>query len=980
QSLNNIRRELNPYDGMYEGEVESLKPALTDKLFNSKYGLISKKLSENLVAEMFNGKTQNIDIRISSFMKTMYRTLIFDLFKNTENTSFLKTIKETSTYITTEGINFLLIREHVALAVKEYLNQAITIIKNKTFISDATTLVLNELTDANNLKTEGYTFKNINEYLITLTDEIANELTYNYASIERIIDKTMGYFLTQLAYSLTFLHINYAENAKSEGVSIDSIIKSHIISSSMIGLFSIKTKYRTHHLGYAYDSSAKIVSKVLNSFFYLYKKKFLKPDGEGKLIEKTEEEILEGYFSGEINKSFYKDKVKFNFMNVERKIINEQNKDYNFIFGQPIKNYGITMFLNDIFTETSELSGLNNDVERYLLTKFTQFENGEKFCDIIDPIDYGYGPTQTEKPLSYKIDNITENGKINNIMKKRLIGDCDVFNDLKKINRIVNNPVFDVMPDYEVLIKKRDLEYEGVVDSRNDFKITSAFLLKNVLRVSVMVDPKTKIKTATVTSVDSSKRILDMTRDGSIAVQVSTSKNVSTTKKDEKNGELDYNIETKDMVELFTIEAGDVIEIRLGSYKNKQFINEGFEEDFRKSIVFKGTISKISNMSNIIEISGVGNASLLYSTHHKSVVMGTEGLFTKAKNFITTVFKIGSNRGATSTGDEINQYKNNKTANNHLFNIIKNKDDFNEVFKNNERGSMYNAAHFALGSLPTIASNLITGGDLASSGLAMRKFITSQIDSPFGVVTEIEDPRSKAIDPNIYRNVYNVDKDYDTYGAQYYDMSALGNAAPKEYDENGNKIVDLEYKIKESTDKVKEEIYIANQNTAGESGSGGVGNETSTNLNENVDFIWPTKSRRITSGYQFNREHPVTKKRKDHLAIDIGRVTNSKGEFISGKNYVYASRSGVCSYGKTNNSGNYVSIDHSYSQNGKTVTCSTFYCHLESSDVYNGKKVKAGDVIGVMGGTGLSSGIHLHFAITINGTKVNPVNYLKEVE
>ncbi|MDN7242567.1 peptidoglycan DD-metalloendopeptidase family protein [Planococcus sp. N028] len=68
--------------------------------------------------------------------------------------------------------------------------------------------------------------------------------------------------------------------------------------------------------------------------------------------------------------------------------------------------------------------------------------------------------------------------------------------------------------------------------------------------------------------------------------------------------------------------------------------------------------------------------------------------------------------------------------------------------------------------------------------------------------------------------------------------------------------------------------------------------------------------------------------------------------------------------------GNHVVIDH---QNGYE----TIYGHLESIGVKKGDKVQAGTKLGKMGTTGRSTGIHLHFEISLDGTTKNPLDYLK---
>ncbi|WP_186763934.1 peptidoglycan DD-metalloendopeptidase family protein [Planomicrobium sp. CPCC 101079] len=67
--------------------------------------------------------------------------------------------------------------------------------------------------------------------------------------------------------------------------------------------------------------------------------------------------------------------------------------------------------------------------------------------------------------------------------------------------------------------------------------------------------------------------------------------------------------------------------------------------------------------------------------------------------------------------------------------------------------------------------------------------------------------------------------------------------------------------------------------------------------------------------------------------------------------------------------GNRVVIDH---QNGYE----TIYGHLKSIDVKKGQKVQAGTKLGKMGSTGRSTGVHLHFEISLDGKTKNPLRYI----
>jgi hypothetical protein len=68
--------------------------------------------------------------------------------------------------------------------------------------------------------------------------------------------------------------------------------------------------------------------------------------------------------------------------------------------------------------------------------------------------------------------------------------------------------------------------------------------------------------------------------------------------------------------------------------------------------------------------------------------------------------------------------------------------------------------------------------------------------------------------------------------------------------------------------------------------------------------------------------------------------------------------------------GNYVAV---MGEDG----CTIYYCHLDKRCVKQGDRVKAGDVIGVMGNTGYSFGKHLHFEVRPKNVKaINAADYL----
>lgn len=100
--------------------------------------------------------------------------------------------------------------------------------------------------------------------------------------------------------------------------------------------------------------------------------------------------------------------------------------------------------------------------------------------------------------------------------------------------------------------------------------------------------------------------------------------------------------------------------------------------------------------------------------------------------------------------------------------------------------------------------------------------------------------------------------------------------------------------------------------------------------------------------------------------------TNHKGLDIAAKagTPIYATSSGTVTYsGYKGALGNLVIINH-----GNGVE--TYYGHCSSLNVSVGQKVEAGDKIAAVGKTGSATGYHLHLEVHVNGTAVNPQNYI----
>ena len=127
-----------------------------------------------------------------------------------------------------------------------------------------------------------------------------------------------------------------------------------------------------------------------------------------------------------------------------------------------------------------------------------------------------------------------------------------------------------------------------------------------------------------------------------------------------------------------------------------------------------------------------------------------------------------------------------------------------------------------------------------------------------------------------------------------------------------------------------------------------------------VPAFMPVRNFNYSSGFGV-RYDPFNGNQAMHAGLDM---SGAMGEPI------YASASGtVVTAGRANGYGNLIELDHGHG-------LATRYGHLSYIGVYNGQRIKQGELIGRMGSTGRSTGTHLHFEVRIDGRAVNPRPYL----
>lgn len=186
-----------------------------------------------------------------------------------------------------------------------------------------------------------------------------------------------------------------------------------------------------------------------------------------------------------------------------------------------------------------------------------------------------------------------------------------------------------------------------------------------------------------------------------------------------------------------------------------------------------------------------------------------------------------------------------------------------------------------------------------------------------------------------YTMILNLENDIDAYTAAYEENEAA------------------EEKLQQEINEAVEELERQNAQNPN--------NNNNNYTSGNGSFIWPCPaSHNVTSPFGY-RIHPIFGTTKFHSGIDIAAASGSAVLAVAGGTVVTSTYSS--SYG------HYIVVNHG---NGYT----SLYAHLSNRLVSAGSTVSQGTTIGLVGSTGWSTGPHLHFEISQNGTRVNPLNYV----
>lgn len=111
-----------------------------------------------------------------------------------------------------------------------------------------------------------------------------------------------------------------------------------------------------------------------------------------------------------------------------------------------------------------------------------------------------------------------------------------------------------------------------------------------------------------------------------------------------------------------------------------------------------------------------------------------------------------------------------------------------------------------------------------------------------------------------------------------------------------------------------------------------------------------------------SRLHPLLGFVRDHRGLDFTADTGTP---------VYATGDGVIKMAYVSKSfGKVIFVDHGFGYE-------TRYAHLSEFNARKGQRVRRGEVIGLVGSTGLSGGPHLHYEVLFQGEHVNPIHFFQ---
>lgn len=770
--------------------------------------------------------------------------------------------------------------------------------------------------------------------------EISKEIDYYYKNNNKNIEFTL--------YNIFLLRLTCFNLTENKYGSIDKIAKNEMLNDLLKGTvlcapMLIKMDNRTDTFGLCAETCFGFLGQAISDYNF-------KLDSE-KLFWFSELKQQYGNNVDVYNSDcVYVMRTKYEDLGEQKgQIIGDlAKKDIDYLYGEKIPRLSLFSLTGRIFYETEILEG-NNGIISLVEQERGSFFRDEKYNDIkLDPhkedsVEYFipktnigniHIPSDNKQKFTTEFDiGETKETKINTLMKARIIANNDPFNSLLSINKAVCDNIDTLFPDYVIVVNVK----ETVEDETNEYYVQ----LKNITSVSISKNPKTKIKTANFTISMSSKGFYNFNlNDGAFSI------------KSMQDGK----------IRGFIIKPGCEVRIMLGYNFNNSYS------------IFNGLVVGSQEIGNSLMITCADFTSTLYN-----FIPGEEELTNESTLSNMLVTTAPNENEAEHNGNDNRHSFSDKKATNKDESLIskvkrffkKNTDetpeenDFLEALRNKKAGINNPNMHMfeaygeeridTLAQLGSASYSAATQIMLVKMGYKYRpyfenvfkeeslnrdlNYLATNFQNKIDLTKAFGSGKQNfEVVGNSIINIYDVDLDYEAYG--YVNLNH-SNTISHESEEAEGPNYRKSYKVVENN----------------------------LNPGEKREYMLQPCQPLVPSEDYFNN---------DGSGAWFGVKRNHKLGFHAGADYswvkaepsknVYSVADGtvifVHKYGD-NLAGNRVRIKH---DDGIITTA---YYHLDSYNVSVGNKVKKGQIIGKIGGSGYkinSWGKHLHFEVHVKKT------------
>ncbi|KYL05345.1 peptidoglycan DD-metalloendopeptidase family protein [Fusobacterium necrophorum] len=815
------------------------------------------------------------------------------------------------------------------------------------------------------------------EYVSSVIQDFFKDFNYIYINSKtELFDKIYNIFLFRVIYyDLSFIALGddrlypFRLNAFGQEPEYNQVF-TQLLTSCLFAPVLIKTKNRTDLFGNFIDHVYDQFGYKLNRYNYFLRNE-VAGDEKRRMYFDTEVDFYDIFDESAISKMKSRNSHYLKECNRETDIAISQEpisknlikKDITYFFGNQIPKIDFEHSLvNDVYF--SPVDGVIHGLYDFITLQKEKFIKDEQYVYLNEHLadetfkdertddnpvyDYPGHPLDKLGKISIpssvidnyivKTEKITNNSftdyckfKINDIMKGRIIGNFDPFENLKTLNKTIQMTKDTLLPDYFIMVTSKVYETDALTKSKNTTTVDETrneshihIQLKGLTNISIVKNPKTKIKTC-LFSLNYANRIyfnrsLD---DGSFHIQI------------KENGK----------IRMQAIKPGDEIRIHLGySFEDSQ-------------TVFNGVITTINENFNMIQFSCTDFTPSLYKNIYGKIESDI-GFFEKISE---KLFK----KEMVAIKDEMSALKDIKdqTYAKIVANIKHKCSKLNfflfygwlkdHVFVNPNRFSFSYIADIALTRLPEIVTKNFVRNTLEDSVIQKGNFLArtandiKNLDKAFGT-SEREISDRQNFSP-IIRNTFNIDEDYETYGLLHviHDEKTMTSAPEKceTLDGTPYEFVLQNQKYTEFTEQDVKEIAKHFENI-------GVSPDA-----ENIIFGSPFENKfdgyQVTSPFAIWRNSYKTP--RPHTGVDL-QPKVGKNIIKSDVKVLSVADGWVVTSTFSNGAGNLVTVKHS-------DTLRSVYMHLENRQVKVGQHVKKGDILGIMGNTGHSTGPHLHLEI-----------------